>query len=271
MTRTIIAAILALGLLSQSAYADVPGPADRDRITALVEEALELDEEERGDSEALSKLSAMLGEFFPRVEVTGLRQSPLENLVEVEINQAQYVYATRDFSYLLAGEMMEMRETGPVSLAEERREEARSRFFRERLDPDTLISFRADEEKGEVYVFTDPTCGYCQRMHRQMDQYNERGITVHYLAFPRDGGAGQITDQLETIWCADSQHRAMDQAKLENRITESSSDCDHPVQEHYRMGQEIGVSGTPGTFDGQGRQHGGYLSPADLAAALGID
>ncbi len=47
------------------------------------------------------------------------------------------------------------------------------------------------EEKHVITVFTDITCGYCHKLHQQMKEYNDLGITVRYLAFPRQGLASQ--------------------------------------------------------------------------------
>lgn len=274
MKKAIIPAAIVLALLATLLFARdsvEEGPGDESDLRALVGAALEMPEEERGDSEALDALSAELGRFFPDVRVTGLERSPVESLIQIEINRSQYVYATPDLTYLVAGDMLELREDGPVSVAEEQRSARRARIFEEELETDSRISFRADDEKAEILVFTDPTCGYCQRMHRRMAEYNDLGITVHYLAFPRDGGQGEITGQLETIWCADDQQEAMNQAKLQQRITVASGECDNPVLTHLRMGQQAGVTGTPGVFDSRGRQLGGYVPPEDLARALGVD
>jgi len=67
---------------------------------------------------------------------------------------------------------------------------------------DSMIEYKADNEKYAVTVFTDITCGYCVRLHQEMKEYNKRGITVRYLAFPRQGPSGQVADNMAKIWCA---------------------------------------------------------------------
>lgn len=58
-----------------------------------------------------------------------------------------------------------------------------------------MIVYKAPKEQHVITVFTDITCGYCHKLHEQMSDYNALGITVRYLAFPRQwsakpGGAG---------------------------------------------------------------------------------
>lgn len=50
-----------------------------------------------------------------------------------------------------------------------------------------MIVYKAPDEKHVITVFTDITCGYCHKLHEEMKDYNALGITVRYLAFPRQG------------------------------------------------------------------------------------
>ncbi|WP_438878586.1 thioredoxin fold domain-containing protein, partial [Bacillus cereus group sp. Bce005] len=60
----------------------------------------------------------------------------------------------------------------------------------------STIEFKAPQERYIVSVFTDTTCGYCVRLHSQIKDYNDLGITIRYLAFPRQGVAGPVADQM---------------------------------------------------------------------------
>jgi len=44
--------------------------------------------------------------------------------------------------------------------------------------------------------------------------------------------------------------------------------CANPVQAHYELGNQLGVSGTPAVFAEDGTQLGGYMQPASFKAAL---
>src|SRR3546814_1051414 len=48
------------------------------------------------------------------------------------------------------------------------------------------IVFAPKDPKYTVAVFTDVECGFCRKLHSQIDDYNREGIAVQYLAFPRD-------------------------------------------------------------------------------------
>lgn len=136
---------------------------------------------------------------------------------------------------------------------------------------DSMIEFKAANEKYVVTVFTDITCGYCVRLHSQMQGYNDLGITVRYLAYPRQGATGMVADQMAAIWCADDQQAAMHDGKVERKFPEKGENfnqCQETIKQHYALGRQLGISGTPAIFLPNGEMVGGYLPPAQLLQRL---
>ncbi len=75
-----------------------------------------------------------------------------------------------------------------------------------------MIVYKAPKEQHVITVFTDITCGYCRKLHEQMSDYNALGITVRYLAFPRQGLQSQAEQDMKAIWCAKDRNKALDDA-----------------------------------------------------------
>ncbi|STY61469.1 Thiol:disulfide interchange protein DsbC precursor [Mannheimia haemolytica] len=50
-----------------------------------------------------------------------------------------------------------------------------------------MIVYPAKNEKHVITVFMDITCHYCHLLHTKIKEYNDLGITIRYLAFPRGG------------------------------------------------------------------------------------
>lgn len=63
-----------------------------------------------------------------------------------------------------------------------------------------MIVYPAEKEKYVITVFMDITCHYCHLLHQKIKEYNELGITVRYLAFPRAGLNSNTAKQMEAIW-----------------------------------------------------------------------
>jgi thiol:disulfide interchange protein DsbC len=136
---------------------------------------------------------------------------------------------------------------------------------------DHMIEYKAQPEKYAVTVFTDITCGYCVRLHSQLKAYNDLGITVRYLAFPRQGTSGPVAKQMAAIWCSDNPQKSLDAAKLERKqlaVDKNSSKCQTLVTNQYDLGKALGVKGTPAIFLPNGEMVGGYLPPQELLKRL---
>ena len=120
--------------------------------------------------------------------------------------------------------------------------------------------------KAIIYAFTDADCGYCRKLHSEIDDINARGVEVRYLAWPR---SQESVPKMEAIWCSEDRKAAMNQAKAGANIQAPS--CVNPVQEHMALGTKLGVRGTPAIFTEAGQQIGGYLPAAQLAEAAGAN
>lgn len=135
------------------------------------------------------------------------------------------------------------------------------------VDKKEMIIYPAKgETKSVIYAFTDADCGYCRKLHEEMDDINARGIEVRYLAWPR---SQESVPKMEAIWCSQDRKAAMDQAKMGADVQAPS--CANPVQAHMALGAKLGVRGTPAVFTETGEQVGGYLPAAELAQAVGAN
>lgn len=222
------------------------------------------------DTRDYSELKARLGAAFPKSEITAVEPSPVEGLVRVELDGRERIYTTTDGRFLLSGEMFEVSGQGKVANLDEQRLQGVRQAGLKAIDDSQTITYAAQDEKAQVYVFTDVTCGYCRRFHQHISEYNKRGITVHYLAFPRGGMDSRAAETMRAVWCAKDRREALAEAKLKGMEATPPGGCKDPVARQYRMGLEFGVRGTPAVYTSAGEYIGGYLSPEELAVELGL-
>ncbi len=130
---------------------------------------------------------------------------------------------------------------------------------------DMVIYPAKGETKSVIYVFTDTTCPYCQKIHQDVKELNSNGVEVRYLAWPRGPRA---VPSLEAIWCSEDKQKAMDTVKSGGTIEPKT--CENPIDAQTELGFSMGVSGTPAVFTEEGEQIGGYLPPKAIFKALGL-
>lgn len=186
-----------------------------------------------------------------------IEPSPVPGLSQVLTARGLFYYSEQG-NYLLHGTM--------YNIDEKMKNETDSALVGHRVDEidklkDGVIEYKADDEKYVVNVFTDISCGYCRKLHKELADYNEAGITVRYLAYPRGGLEGRSYTDMVKIWCAKDQQQALDEAKI-NQVIVANEMCQSPVDEHYKIGSMLGVSGTPAIILSDGTMVPGY-KPAD--------
>lgn len=197
-----------------------------------------------------------------QMEVSSIADSPVEGLLQVMTERGLF-YASLDGKYFLQARV--------YNLEEGMRNETEVALSGARLEgveafKNDVIEYKAKKEKYVVNIFTDITCGYCRKLHNEMEQYNDLGITVRYLAFPRGGLQAKSYQDMVSVWCADNPQQAMTDAKNGNQVADKS--CETKVAQQYAFGQRMGVSGTPNIVMPDGTVIPGYQPPAQLEQAL---
>jgi len=135
-----------------------------------------------------------------------------------------------------------------------------------KLGDKDMIVFKPKISKYSVYVFTDIDCGYCRKLHSEINQYMAEGITINYLFFPRAGKGSDSYNKAVSVWCASDRKAALTAAKQGNTIPEKT--CDNPVDEHMQLGEDFEVKGTPMIVTAEGAVFPGYLPPKQLIQVL---
>ena len=165
---------------------------------------------------------------------------------------------------MLQGDLIDLEQQ--VNLTEANRTDAR-RDVMSAIADDQVITFSPAEVKYSVSIFTDVECTYCRRLHSQMDEYLAHGIEVRYLLYPRSGPASRSWITAEEVWCSADRASALTMAKLDKKFETSACDASI-VQDHYVMGQEVGLTGTPAIIFEDGELLAGYLPPDALRLRL---
>ncbi len=204
------------------------------------------------DAEIKSKLQALGAK---NIEV---KDSPVKGLKTAVTDQG-ILYVSENGQYVLQGKMYELTNKGPVDVA--------GKLLADKVNAlkNEMIIYPAKNEKYVVTVFMDITCHYCHILHQQLKEYNDLGITVRYLAFPR-GGMNETARQMEAIWTSKDPVFALNEAEKGNLPKELKAP--NIVKRHYDLGIQLGVQGTPSIVTSTGELIGGYLKPKDLLAAL---
>jgi thiol:disulfide interchange protein DsbC len=203
-----------------------------------------------------------MAKSMPSVKIDSVKPSVINGLYEVIVG-ANIIYVSDNGKYILQGHLIDV--DARRDLTEEKLGDTRIQAI-EKIGQNNMIVFKPKINKYKVSIFTDIDCGYCQKLHSEIDQYLAEGITVQYLFFPRAGKGSDSYNKAVSVWCSDDRNAALTSAKKGN--VPASKSCDNPVDEHMQLGAEFDVKGTPMIVTEKGNIYPGYLPAKQLAEAL---
>lgn len=211
----------------------------------------------------MAAIEARVAENLPGLTLTSIADTPIDGLYELVVD-GQIYYVNKDASYLLDGSLIEL-ETR-TNLTENRLGGIQTGLIEEIGEENMMIYETAEPSDRSITVFTDISCGFCRRLHEDIDQLLDAGVRVRYLMFPRAGLGSQGHKDLESVWCADDPLKAMTNAKQGGKIEPAT--CDNPIESHVALAERVGLRGTPLIYLDNGEKIPGYREPAALASMV---
>lgn len=203
-----------------------------------------------------------VGVLLPQAKVDSIKPSEIKGLQELRVG-ANIFYVSDDGRYLIQGQLFDAE--AKKNLTEGKLAEVRKAEL-DKVGVEKMIIYKADNSKHTVSIFTDIDCGYCRKLHSEIDQYLAQGITVRYLFFPRAGKGSDSYKKAVSVWCAPDRNKALTAAKKSEAIEPKT--CANPVDEHMDLGEAFGMSGTPMIITEKGNLLPGYVPAQQLSGIL---
>ena len=201
---------------------------------------------------------------LPGMSPTSVDATPVPGLFEAIIDGTVY-YVDESGEYLIDGSLVRL--STRENLTEARMGTLHMAALAE-LDGAKLLTYEPEEPSGRsITVFTDISCGYCRKLHADIDTLLDAGIAVHYLLFPRAGLGSEGHAALESVWCNEDPQAAMTAAKAGSRVPDAT--CETPIEEHVALAESVGLRGTPLIYTDAGERIPGYREPAALVQMVG--
>lgn len=215
---------------------------------------------------ALADQSAVLSAIkaaLPQYDIKHSEFHQASGLYVVNLKDGPTLHVMKDGQFFVAGDLYRVDGTDLINETE------KAKFAKiESLSESQMIVYKASNEQAHITVFTDVDCGYCQLLHREVPALNDAGVTVRYLAYPRAGVGSLVYNKMVSVWCSDDPQEWLTQVKLGVEIAQNT--CVNPVADQYKLGNEMGVRGTPSIVFDDGTFLPGYLPAPELIKRLGL-
>ena len=201
---------------------------------------------------------------FADMPIKVLGELPLKGFYEVLLD-GQHVVVDESGQYILLGGIIDLatrEDVAKIHHNKGRSERAKNAIAK--LPQDIFVSYAPKGEvKGTVYVYSDPNCGYCKKVHKEVDQYMAAGIEVKYIPYPIFGQ--KSVEQTKQMMCADNPEEAMTELmfgtdKGKYAKASYSKVCSQLVSLGSASGKGLGITGTPYIYLSTGQVIAGYQS-----------
>ena len=203
--------------------------------------------------------------------IESIERSEFPGIYKVYYGDIQPLYVSESGNYFMFGQMFKIDRQNAnkpvIKNITDKDISIRRQSLMQEIKTSELISFESKREQYDLTVFTDVDCGYCRKLHKEIKQYNDLGITIRYAAFPRSGLGTDAFTKMVGAWCSADSKKAI--TNLKDGKNPNLNFCDsQPVAKHYAIGKKLGVTGTPAIITETGDLLPGYYSAEDLLKKL---
>jgi thiol:disulfide interchange protein DsbC len=202
---------------------------------------------------------------MPGTKITAIVPAEIKGMYEVMIDGSIF-YVSEDAKYIIQGHLIDIK--AKKDITETKLTVARKQEL-EAFGENNMIIFKPKTSKYKISVFTDIDCGYCRKLHSEMDQYLAEGITIRYLFYPRAGKGSDSYNKAVSVWCAEDRNTALTHAK-QGKNPETKQ-CKNPVDAQMALAEKFGTRGTPMIVTEKGNILPGYVPAKQLVQALSAE
>ncbi len=209
-------------------------------------------------------IEASIEKHMPDIPIDSLEKTPAEGIYELTSN-GQIAYVTADGKYLIAGDLIDVENR--QNLTQGKQDEQRLAVL-EDLDEDRKLVYPAKgETKHAITILTDPTCPFCDKMHRELPRLSEAGVEVTYILTPRQGPGSKGFELSSKVACADDPKEALELA-MKGDSVDGEACRDEMIEENMALSNRVGMNGTPYTILPDGKAMPGYRPAKVMLEAI---
>jgi thiol:disulfide interchange protein DsbC len=209
----------------------------------------------------------LLKELAPDINIIEIRESVVDGLWEVGVESGgkkAIVYIDSSRKYMVQGSIFDLK--AKSNLTQERFTEF-NKVDISLIPLDDAIVMGDKDAANRVIIFTDPDCPYCEKLHQEVKKVLEKrkDIVFFIKMFPLKTHPGAY-DKAKAIVCEKSSallNDAFEKKSLPKPGCETTA-----IDENVKLGEKIGITGTPAIILQNGILIPGYKDADSLIAVI---
>lgn len=202
-----------------------------------------------------------LKDQYPATKITAVRESPVKGVYEVIMGR-NVAYTDESGRYMIFGHLYDMKEQKDLTAGVL---DALNRVDISLLPQADAISTVRGKGERKLFVFSDPDCPYCKRLEAELAKMDN--VTIYTLLYPLEGLHPDARRKAEAIWCAKDRVKAWEEFMANGKLPDASG-CETPIDRNLRLGNTLGVNGTPTIIFADGAIAPGMLPATEIERRL---
>ncbi|AVO43448.1 DsbC family protein [Simplicispira suum] len=218
-------------------------------------------------AQPMDALVGVLKKSMPGLNIDSIKETPMKGIFEI-VSGGDVAYVSGDGQHMIQGTLFNVPKR--KNLSDETLQKVRLKALAG-IDESALIVYPA---KGKalhtITVFTDPSCPYCHRLHDELAQLNELGVTVKYALYARNGGGTLTGRQLQEALCSTDPKASVDGFFKNSQRPTEGGDCSQvaALDKIAATARLVGLQGTPHIVTDTGLSFSGYRPPQEMLKLL---
>ncbi|HUX81465.1 MAG TPA: DsbC family protein [Halothiobacillus sp.] len=211
-----------------------------------------------------------LTQYMPNLPIDSVTPTPVKGIYQV-LSKGQIAYVTADGRYLFAGNLLDLK--AQVNLTGRVRSLQNLELLKTVPADHKMVYPAEGVKKSTIWVLTDPTCPFCEKLHGEIPALQKAGIEVQTILTPRDGKGSAGYVESSQIMCGHQQKADLSSAMAHRPL--GGPACKNAVIDaNMQLADELGMSGTPYIIMPDGSSVPGYrpasaLIPEIIQASTG--
>ncbi len=181
-------------------------------------------------------LKTKLSQNYPALSIENLQKTEMPGLYSATLNE-QVVYLDETGQYLFTGSMIRLKDQ--KNLTKDLVLQHNSIDWK-KLPLNNAIKTVRGTGKRQLAVFSDPNCPYCKRLEAELAKLND--VTIYTFIYPLKPQSITVSKQ---VWCDKNPAQAWRNLLQKNISPSATATCSNPIQQNLKLGESLGVNGTP--------------------------
>lgn len=194
---------------------------------------------------------------FPAIEE--VRTTPIPGIYELRVDGSDLYYTDAQGRFLIQGDLLDLKDKR--NLTKERESQLSTIAFKS-LPFDDAFTIQRGNGSRQLAMFSDPNCGYCKRIERELMKFDD--ITIHVFLYPVLGPDSVV--KARAVWCAKDKGQVwLDWMLKSTPPPAAQGPCDTNALERNRaFGRQHKINGTPTLFFADGSRVPGAIDAVQL-------